>query len=131
MSPWEAVLAYVVGPGIIACGTILVARRAGRSSDKAAATSADVAREANAIDGFDRLVKSLEKRLDDQGDRLSELEREVRRLRDERRANRALIRRLWRRLQAALVEIRHLEGNVPPAAPGDDEQIALILDGDT
>lgn len=138
MTWWQGVLAYVIGPMIITAGTVLAARFAGRSADRAAESTTEVEKEANAIDGFDRLARSLERRVgglvDEVGrlqNRLAELEREVRHLRNERQENRALIRRLWARLQVAIAEIHRLHGNVPPDAHHDEERVTLILEAES
>lgn len=137
MTWWQLVLT-VVGQVVITAGTVYVARLTGKSAKQAADTTADAAREANAIDGFNLLTDQLQEQVGALREdvtslkaRQGDLEREVRLLRDERRKHRSLIRRLWERLQAALREIDRLHGTPPPDVYHDAEMVRLILDADS
>lgn len=63
MTPVQAFLAYVVGPLIVSGGAFVAAVYTGRTSRRAATSTADAQNRATEMEGMDRLVNRLEHRL--------------------------------------------------------------------
>ena len=144
MNIWQAILAYVIGPTVVAIGTYLAARAAASGSKHAADRSSDIQEENLQITGFHQLVADLQSaRKSDREDidRLrrdytaldkwrEEAEEQMRSLKHESRRDKDLIRRLVARLRAAITEIQRLGGTVPPDSDADLDRITVILDAD-
>ncbi|HEX6514800.1 MAG TPA: hypothetical protein VF049_04455 [Nocardioidaceae bacterium] len=142
MSTWQALLAYVVGPTVVAVVTYASARVAARGSMHAADRTAEVEEDNVQIQGFHQLVTDLQeaRKADRQDiDRLradvdrheqwrGQAEEQIRNLKHQARRDKDLIRRLVQRLRACIAEIQRLGGQVPPDHEHDMERVDLLLE---
>jgi uncharacterized coiled-coil protein SlyX len=115
---WEAVLAYVVGPIIIAGGTWWVARWNARTAAKATEKTVVAQEKADAVTGYHTLVADLRADIERLRRDLDSLSGKVGQLETQAQEDQTMIRRLRDYAQRLRLEIQRLGGTVPEAPPG-------------
>lgn len=127
MNWWEAALAYVVGPVLVAGGTWAATRASSKASTHAADRSSAVQSDSVQIEGYHKLVTDMRSDLDrlrvDLGDvqrAHDKLEERVKRMQHQELRDKALIRHLIGYCRKMRDEIVRLGGEVPEPPGGLD-----------
>jgi len=126
MNWWEAALAYVVGPVLVAGGTWAATRASSKASTHAADRSSAVQSDSVQIEGYHKLVTDMRADIDRTRDDMRDLQRahdrleeRVKHLQRQELRDKALIRHLigyCRHLRTVLVDLGH--GDKVPEPPG-------------
>lgn len=120
MQPWEAALAYIIGPGVVGVGTWFAARIAATGARYAADKSADADEGAQVLTGYHQLVENLQTEVTRLGEKVARLDSRVEYLTTQERRDKALIRNLIAYVRRLIETIHQLGGEVPDPPGGID-----------